>query len=110
MGKKKSKFDYEAYTKTEAYRSYCDERSKKQSVIDAAQRMWSDKVEQYAATHTDREYGSCVLGAGIDVEGFRIDAPSRFQGSLTWEHSVDDIIAFLAKNGMRGRYDPGRMD
>lgn len=90
---------------------YCGEGTKRQVIIDKAQRMWSDLVEQYAATHSEREYGSCVLGAGIDIQGgYRIDAPSRFQGSLTWEHSVDTIIAFLAQNGLKGTYDPGRMD
>lgn len=111
MGKKKSKVDWETIRESDAYKAYCSERAKQQAIIDAAQRMWSDEVEKYAATHTDREYGSCVLGAGIDVQGFRINAPSRFQGSLTWGHSVDKIIEFLEKNGLRGaRYDPGRMD
>lgn len=85
--------------------------SNKNEIIKKAEKLWNTYVEMYGATHDDSEYGSCVLGAGLEVQGgIFIRAPDRFQGSLTWENSVDEIIKFLKDNGLDAWYNPGRMD
>lgn len=61
--------------------------------------------------------GTCVIGAGIQISNvagkqaafIRVPA-SAGQGSLTWERSVADVVAYLRGRGLDARYECGRMD
>lgn len=91
-------------------------------LLGKAREMWSARCDAYLKKHGDQ--GSCVLGAGIAVpyvghkgkqyaKRIIISAWSatNAQGSLVWEESVNDIIAFLEQNGVQGcTYLCGRMD
>jgi len=109
------------------------EDAKLQNIITAARTMWNDRVYKYMDKlgHFGRcdkaqcctcPTGSCVLGAGIEIYVLRssrhrnvehiniINAPGYNQGSLQWEESEKDIVAFLKNNGIECRYNCGRMD
>ena len=82
-------------------------------------KSWAERAADYLRTKGDQ--GSCVLGAGISVpylapgcrtprERMLIDAPGG-QGSLVWEDSVQEFVAYLRGHGLPGAfYQCGRMD
>jgi len=37
-------------------------------------------------------------------------SPSKYQGSLTWENSKDEIAQFFDDNGIKVEYEWGAMD
>lgn len=81
--------------------------------LSAAEKLWKDRADDYL--HRKGDQGTCVLGAGIevlDVLGKRvafINAPGG-QGSLTWETSEEEVVAFLREKGLDAKYCTGRMD
>lgn len=83
--------------------------------------LWKQRCEQYLGERGDQ--GSCVLGAGIVHEDAPYDWPdwdkdyivhasdiTGAQGSLVWEQSVDEVVAWLRNCGVPARYHAGRMD
>jgi hypothetical protein len=88
-------------------------------IIKQASEMWKEKTLEYY--HKNGDVGTCVLGACIEVYylGKRcripttrciIGTPDVAQGSITWEHSVDEVIKYLKENGVEARYNCGFMD
>jgi len=91
------------------------------TAVELARDMWRKRCDEYLVRNGDA--GSCVLGAGIVIHylpKYKRNAQKAFligvhevccsQGSMVWESSVKDIIAFLKKNGIEASYSPGRMD
>lgn len=83
--------------------------------------MWRERCEAYYNHHGD--VGSCVIGAGIEVDFMAphckkvsqkmiisVSHVSPTQGSCVWEDSITDIIAYLRERGIDAHYNPGRMD
>lgn len=61
------------------------------------------------------DVGSCVLGAGFnftkDNQEYFLSPCSRYQGSISWETNVEDIMNLLEEAGYENIYfDYGRMD
>jgi len=55
------------------------------------------------------DHGTCVLGAGIEVNGtVRIRQVS--QGNMSAYAAAEPAIEFLRKNGIPARWNDGRMD
>lgn len=112
------KFRY--YASNEEYTAYNNsDIAKFSDVIKCASEMWKEKAQEFHNKNGD--VGTCVLGAGIEVHylGKRcrkprmlriIDVPSVAQGSITWEHSVDEIIKYLKDSGIEAIYNYGFMD
>lgn len=98
------------------------ELAKFEDVINKAREMWKERANEYFEKHGD--VGSCVLGAGICIYAVpprcrnekKISLiPShevaRCQGSLHWEHRVNEVVDFLKANGLeRAYFDYGMMD
>lgn len=95
--------------------------AEKNSVIRQAKQMWAERCAEYVKNYGDR--GTCVLGAGIEIDFIppRCRTPRRMmlisassvcnaQGSIVWEDSKDEIINFLRENGIECRYAWGNMD
>lgn len=93
----------------------------KAPIIAAAKELWAKRCAEYLATRGDQ--GSCVLSAGIAVEAvpsrcrvsrpmmlIRAGAVTSAQGSMVWESSSAEVLAFLKENGIEAYYDCGRMD
>jgi hypothetical protein len=60
------------------------------------------------------DYGTCVLGAGLEANGVQIVAAHDVcpaQGCCVWEKGLHDLYdAFNAKHGTTVRYNAGMMD
>lgn len=97
------------------------ELSKYNEVVNNARDMWMVSAEEHFNEHGD--VGSCVLGAGIKVEVVppRCRKPrslmlisanevAKCQGSLHWEHNVQEIVNYLRGQGLDVYFDYGRMD
>ena len=106
---------------TEEVKVYQDCDLKDNPAIDCAKTLWRDRCQEYLDKNGDQ--GTCVLGAGISVHylGPRCRRPSskmiieacevcRAQGSLVWEKSVDEVLAYLKSKGIEAWYSPGFMD
>lgn len=92
------------------------------NTIAAAHGLWKELAQKYYKAHGD--CGTCVLGAGIEINFFgkgcrnpgkkmliRAHDISPAQGSMVWEHDVQTVIAFLKQHGVEdARYNPGFMD
>ena len=91
------------------------------TVVKQAKQMWADECEQYMKNEGD--VGTCVLGAGIEVDYLRKRCrnPTSYmlirahdvtgaQSSLVWEKNVGCIVSYLRANGIKARYACGRMD
>jgi hypothetical protein len=87
--------------------------------ITKAKELWNSKTQEYVKNNGD--IGTCVLGAGIEVwflptkckkprKLMIIGQPCCAQGSICWEHSVDEIIAYLKEYGIEANYNCGFMD
>lgn len=71
--------------------------------------FWYERSKAYG------DKGSCVLGAGFEFEWkgkqYFMIACSPWQGSLSWESSVDDVETSLKNIGATNiKYNWGRMD
>ncbi len=87
-------------------------------LIGDARRLWNQRAREYFEAHGDR--GTCVMGAGIAVYQIPprckkhrsviiIDSP-LYQGCLTWEASVNEVLDFLRNGGLDCFYAAGMMD
>lgn len=98
-----------------------DDLSRFQPIIEKAKALWRAKTREYVSKNGD--VGSCVLGAGIyayvlspqstepkDIMIIRANEIACAQGSITWEHSKDEVMEFLKQNGIETGYEWGFMD
>jgi hypothetical protein len=92
-----------------------------QASVNRAKDLWKRQCDKYISEHGDQ--GTCVLGAGIEVwylaPRCRIHRTHMIisqhqvtgaQGSLVWEASVNEVLAFLKSEGIIAFYNQGRMD
>jgi len=61
------------------------------------------------------DIGSCVVGAYVEFENegkkYKLYPPSPYQGSMSWEHGVEEVMKMLRENGCTNvRYNCGIMD
>jgi len=83
-----------------------------------ARQLWDRRADEYVAEHG--HIGSAILGAGFTVRYLPprgrkpqwkkiLGSPEKYQGSSTWESSLDEIAQFFADNGIEVGYEWGRM-
>lgn len=94
----------------------------KHEEIRTARDMWAAAIKEQLEKEGDT--GTCVLGASISISYLPPKARNRVdrelisvhqvcsaQGSITWERSVDQVIAYLKGAGIPSAYyNCGRMD
>jgi len=73
------------------------------------QSIWKEKADAYG------DIGSCVLGAGFhftyEDREYIMPPNSRWQGSVSWEHCVEEIQSLLTDAGATSiRFEWGNMD
>lgn len=73
------------------------------------QQVWRQKADEYG------DVGSCVVGAGFvfTYKGQKYKMPpiSKWQGSISWEHCIDEILEMLRNAGCEDiQYDYGILD
>ena len=90
------------------------------AVLKEAEALWRQRVEEYAKKYPNN-HGSCVSGAGIKTwilpssrhkypqSKFLFRAPNHYQGSLTWENSVEEILKIVREAGIYCWYASGMM-
>ena len=91
--------------KIRLYNKYDTDNKELQDIME----YWYKKSKEYG------DKGSCVLDAGFDFildgQAYFMSAQSPYQGSLSWESSVDEIERMLQNIGaINVYYDYGNMD
>jgi len=98
-------------------RVYTEEEVKSFSkTIETANSLWCQRAEEYR--QSGESDGSAVCGAGIAIRTLFprerkpqtrkiLTAPYVMQGSLSWESSLSEILAFLEANGIECHYVEG---
>ena len=81
--------------------------------IRTAHDLWKDRNWNYYQRRGD--VGTCVLGAGFlfmyQKKWYFMSPPAFAQGSMTWEHAVNEVQDLLVEFGAEQvYYDWGMMD
>lgn len=92
-----------------------------EAVINEAREMWKKSASEYYERKGD--VGSCVLGAGIvtyvipprcrkprQIMLISANEVARCQGSLHWEHNIEEVLKVLRDAGLDVAFNWGRMD
>lgn len=88
-------------------------------LCEQAKRLWERRSNEYV--EEEGHIGSAVIGAGFSVwylppkarkprRKMILHSPSKWQGSLVWEHSKDEIEQMFRGNGIDVHYEWGVMD
>lgn len=105
----------------QAYKSTDLNRPEFRQALNEATKLWAEKCEAYVKENGD--VGSCVIGAGIEIEvipkGCRKPRRqivisnhdvTRVQGSCVWEASQREVVQFLKDKGIECRFNYGILD
>jgi hypothetical protein len=83
------------------------------ALVEELRSAWEGLVAVNLA-HYKGDSGTCVCGAGLEVEGrmvLRASSVTSCQGSLIWERGLPAMLAeFEAKHGVKVHYNSGWMD